>query len=369
MRRHLALVDSMRSVVALLITLSHGMIVLSGHGFFPQVSEGRTGGVDFFFTLSGFLIYYVYQSKLGAGPGEARGFLRKRFVRIYPLVWFFTALSIPVLLAFPTIGSPHDRELGVIVRSLLLIPQAEPPVLGALWSLSHVVLFYVAFAVAIAHRGLGLLLMMAWASLLALGIVATQTTCAGYCDSSVTLGFLLSAFNLDFLVGCLMAHVVRKRRQLPGGLGVTLLAAGCAIYVFGWSAGAQGLDRLGVSALYLAGASCLIMGCAAIDLQRDVRVPQVVTALSDASYAIIVINLPVIVAVAKLALWLDPRMLNHGWAVLATAVTCAGAGGVLVSRWLEPRLRRYTEAGLDATTTTVRRACARWRSRAANDVG
>lgn len=368
MRRHLALVDSMRSVVALLITLSHGMIVLSGHGFFPIVSEGRTGGVDFFFTLSGFLIFYVYQGQLGAGALNARGFLRKRFMRIYPLVWFFTALSIPVLLAFPGIGSPHDRELGVIIKSFLLIPQQESPVLGALWSLSHVVLFYLVFSTAIAHKRLGLVLMVAWAALLVMGIVTTQTVCAGFCDSSVALAFLMSAFNLDFLVGCLLAWLVRTQRGLPAWLGPALLTAGGVAYVFGWSAG-MGLDRLGVFATYLAGASCLLLGCAVIDLHRSVKVPRLVTELSNASYAIIVINLPVIVAVTKLAVWLFPAQREHGWALLALAVVCAGVGGVLVSRWLEPQLRRQTEAALDAASSVMGRWCHRWRSRAANDVG
>ena len=83
----------------------------------------------------------------------------------------------------------------------------------------------------------------------------------------------------------------------------------------------------------------------------------------------VVINLPVIVAVTKLAVWLFPAQREHGWALLALAAVCAGVGGVLVSRWLEPQLRRQTEAALDAASSVMGRWCHRWRSRAANDVG
>ena len=138
-------VDAMRAVAALLIAASHSLILLAGHGFPAPLLDGRTGGVDFFFVLSGFLITYVYLPKSINKKITASDFLKKRFLRIYPLVWLFTAAALPVLFAFENIGSPSDRDTIVIIKTFLLIPQKDQPVLGAFWSLSHVVLFYIFF--------------------------------------------------------------------------------------------------------------------------------------------------------------------------------------------------------------------------------
>lgn len=61
----------------------------------PIVDIGRIGGVDFFFVLSGFLIYHVYAKNAGDWDHSLQ-FMKRRLIRIYPLIWFFTCLSLPV---------------------------------------------------------------------------------------------------------------------------------------------------------------------------------------------------------------------------------------------------------------------------------
>ena len=95
--KYLAIIQAYRGLVAVMILMTHALTIWYMRGFellgFVH-SVQRSGGVDFFFTLSGFLISYIYLRCAGR-PGEAGAFLERRLLRIYPLVWFFTLLSLP----------------------------------------------------------------------------------------------------------------------------------------------------------------------------------------------------------------------------------------------------------------------------------
>lgn len=106
------------------------MVVLDAHtAWKTRDIEIRTGGVDFFFVLSGFLITYIYSGK-SERPGEAFAFLQKRLLRIYPLLWFFTILSLPFYFFLRGFGSDIERDPVVIVKSVFLIPMPHQPVFG-----------------------------------------------------------------------------------------------------------------------------------------------------------------------------------------------------------------------------------------------
>ncbi|SFR17815.1 acyltransferase family protein [Poseidonocella sedimentorum] len=66
--------------------------------WFWSVIENGARGVDFFFVLSGFVIFHVYEPKISDGTFSFRRYVVKRFARIYPLhavmLLVFVALSI-----------------------------------------------------------------------------------------------------------------------------------------------------------------------------------------------------------------------------------------------------------------------------------
>lgn len=77
-----AALDGWRGVCALLVALLH----FPGFGYFYEVDFVRRSGlfVDFFFVLSGFVISFNYRGQI-AGFGDIRGFMLKRFARLWPL--------------------------------------------------------------------------------------------------------------------------------------------------------------------------------------------------------------------------------------------------------------------------------------------
>lgn len=122
-RQHFLILDGLRGVAALAVVTFHFMEMaiydysrlFIGHGFLA---------VDFFFCLSGFVIGYAYDDRVGSmGLWE---FLKSRLIRLHPLVLFGSLLGLLALLVGPF--APHAlvysaRRIALIfLASVLLIP-------------------------------------------------------------------------------------------------------------------------------------------------------------------------------------------------------------------------------------------------------
>jgi len=122
-KQHFEILDGLRGVAALAVVTFHFMeIVFSdysknfiGHGFLA---------VDFFFCLSGFVIAYAYDDRIGKmGMLE---FFKSRLIRLHPLVIFGSVLGLLAFLFDPFGGHPELYSVGkialVFLLSLLLVP-------------------------------------------------------------------------------------------------------------------------------------------------------------------------------------------------------------------------------------------------------
>ena len=106
-------------------------------------------GVDLFFVISGFIIFYAtHCSKLT--PAE---FLRRRVERIVPL-YFFVIFAVTILaMTLPaTFGTPGWYTPRHILKSLAFIAftDGEMPVVYVGWSLEYEMYFYLAVALLMA---------------------------------------------------------------------------------------------------------------------------------------------------------------------------------------------------------------------------
>jgi peptidoglycan/LPS O-acetylase OafA/YrhL len=121
-KRHFEILDGLRGVAALAVVIFHFMEWVYepaknfiGHGFLA---------VDFFFCLSGFVIGYAYDNRIGKmGVLE---FFKSRFIRLHPLVIAGSVLGLLAFLFDPFGGHPEAYSTGKImlafVSSLMLIP-------------------------------------------------------------------------------------------------------------------------------------------------------------------------------------------------------------------------------------------------------
>jgi len=121
-KQHFEILDGLRGVAALAVVTFHFMEWVYapdknfiGHGFLA---------VDFFFCLSGFVIGYAYDDRIGKmGVLE---FFKSRFIRLHPLVISGSVLGLLAFLFDSFGGHPELYSAGKIILaficSLMLIP-------------------------------------------------------------------------------------------------------------------------------------------------------------------------------------------------------------------------------------------------------
>lgn len=204
-------VQVLRGVAATLVAFFHLLLGLRGEGFSWSAgtllfSHGDIG-VDIFFVISGFIIYYTSFSRT---PPTVGAFFINRFWRLVPPYWLavigMILLGLATNIAFSDARWIYPWEK--IAESLLLLPMApESYVLIVAWTLSLEILFYVIFgffALALGPRAF-LIAMLAWYVLGIGSLVVTQ-------DMS---GWGVAACNpiiLEFVFGVWIA-----RRVIAGG--------------------------------------------------------------------------------------------------------------------------------------------------------
>ena len=131
-----------------------------------------------------------------------------RFARILPPYWFFTIAVIAVYLLNPrfNIGGltgSWGRDALPILKSFLLVPQDQQPVLGVGWTLIHEFLFYYLVAILIfLKQGQRIALILA-----AIAGIGVALSLGG---AKLFYGYGLSPYYVEFFAGALAYRVYHK---------------------------------------------------------------------------------------------------------------------------------------------------------------
>jgi exopolysaccharide production protein ExoZ len=106
-------------------------------------------GVDIFFVISGFIMYFVHRGDF-ARPGMVKRFFLRRLVRVVPTYWLLTTLTVVGLVLLPGLFNSRTTDWGWITASYLFVPWQSPagdisPPVGPGWTLNYEMYFYVIF--------------------------------------------------------------------------------------------------------------------------------------------------------------------------------------------------------------------------------
>lgn len=310
---------------------------LAGPAVAPAACLYGMAGVDLYFVLSGFIITTMCVGRFRR-QGEAGRFLKRRFLRIYPTYWVWCAAVLAIFVVHPDmVNSSHGRP--DVLRSVLLLPQQNLPLLLVSWTLVYEVFFYLVFAAALRwlrEADLPWALVM-WAA----AVIAGQSVLTPS-QREPWLHLIVSPLLLEFIMGCGVALYVDR---CNGVVGILSLALG----VGGFVAGTAALLALGVPfplgwgrvLIYGTASASLVAGIVALE-RRDARyVPRPLTGLGDASYSLYLSHVPVIAAtgLAWRRLLVSPSPIMHVAALVGT-FAIALAGGVLSFRLIEAPLLR-----------------------------
>jgi exopolysaccharide production protein ExoZ len=273
----LVYIQVLRFVAAVAVVAFHALGV-APNGF--QVPEGAVSfvlsyggrGVDLFFVISGFVIFYAtHCARLT--PAD---FLRRRVERIVPL-YFFAIFAVAILaMMLPAIfGAPGWYTPRHILKSLAFISftDGEMPVLYVGWSLEYEMFFYLAVALLMAlTRDVWRNIVMIFSALAFLGQIPGVATALG------NYAFFADPMILEFVLGVIVGGVFVNRR-IGWPLPVAAAGAIAALLV------TDPANRVIVSGVPSA---CLVAAAAWLSRKRvDPSWPERALArLGDASYSI-----------------------------------------------------------------------------------
>ncbi len=299
-----------RGLAALAVTLFHTSGMFADPRFdlappFWDWTHRGDLGVDFFFVLSGFIILHAHRGDLGQ-PGQLPGYAIKRFVRIYPLYWIFTAL---ILMGAALTGGISAMPQGagdlVSITTLIRFTGIDTPV-GTAWTLFHEILFYAFFALLLVRRRLGVAALTLW-----FGVVALNLHYAPFGGWSFTRT-LLSAHNLGFLFG-IAAWYVSPR--LDRTAAIACLIAGVLLVPL-LLLGEGGLGRADALQLgFTIAFAFIIAGAVAMERHGLIGHSRPLMILGNASYTLYLAHENVGATLLKVAVklrltdWIDLRIL------------------------------------------------------------
>jgi exopolysaccharide production protein ExoZ len=298
-------VEAGRGLAALLVACVHSTLMLSGPAYggrLPLFGLFRFGhaGVDFFFVLSGFIIYYIHHREIGQRR-FLPAYLYKRFVRIYPAYWIVMLFFSLVLLYSPT-KDPLDDDLKNMISSILLLPSLRGPVLGPAWTLRHELLFYALFAVLFFGRMPGRILLAGWAACITVNMAWIWIS-GDPLFGGIAGDLVFRIFNIEFFFGMAVARLALDRRwRQPRILllaGVVLFLANGLFESYGPTLPIEYPPR---HLIYALGAAMTLYGLVGAEMVGTLRVPAPLIRLGGASYSLYLIHVIVLMFYQQLLL-------------------------------------------------------------------
>jgi exopolysaccharide production protein ExoZ len=240
-------------------------------------------GVDIFFVISGFVMYYTLFTKTPPAPSV---FMVSRFTKIFFLYW--------MALAILYLAVPYRIDISFI-KTLLLIP-GHSSVLNVSWSLSYELYFYflIGVTVYLIPRK------YTYATFLALFIVSTLVVLISFTAFTFkgsALNFLLGQNLWEFLLGILAGFLFNCSKKIHAVFALVIAAVSCLLL-------------LAIDMPYGAPSSYIVYGLLSFGVvysitiyEKKVRINKqladIFKVLGDASYAIYLFG-PIITVAIKI---------------------------------------------------------------------
>ena len=295
--RKILSLEAIRGIAALMVLFFHSS---QGIGLFTQEEtfniffDFGNKGVDLFFVLSGFIIFFVHYQDIDHRL-RIKHYLWRRFSRIYPIYWIACSLA---LIFYALQGRVNGEEFGFqnILHSFLLFPFEIKRLLAVSWTLIYEVMFYFLFGLLILNRLLGQVIFIAWALI----IISTQLIGIKF---PVQWEHLFAPRNLEFLFGMLAAAcVIHFQQKLP----IAIACLGFCIFLgFAIGEAYSSLLKTHIEGLlspfiYGLGGSLFMMGIVSHEIHQKIFIPPFLLYLGAASYSIYLIHVPALLFFFKM---------------------------------------------------------------------
>jgi len=227
-------------------------------GIFSLFKGGEIG-VDIFFVISGFIMFYIAQGRTGL---TWQAFMKARFWRILPPYWVILSLYVIAAFAMMVVLGDSSRvpDIQSFIISYLLLPYPDHIIIIA-WTLSVELLFYIVFALTFFAKGLKatLVAMLVW-----VGLAFAFTY---WVENQVLwLSFALNSVVLEFLFGILLGVYFHNTEPKARKLQMPALVLGAAWVLFHMASG--GFEHVGLGREFHSGipAALLVYGILGLNI-------------------------------------------------------------------------------------------------------
>ena len=302
--------DYLRGLAAFGIMVYHYIIFSYSTTFSSDEFLGRIGiyGVALFYILSGLTLFYVYSAKMQPSKTDIVSFAKKRFFRIYPLLWLVTISTIILNRHFPHINKTSNTEHEVFrwltyvvlnLSGLFAVVKRDSYAATGAWSIGNELVFYLFFPVFILLKNKSKVAL----SILSVFILATYLY---FSFSLLRVNSLLSnqwityinPLNQFFLFLCgFLIGSIFKNIKFSNAVSLIILFSGLLLFIFYPAFGDQIYLVTGVNRIVFT-LSCflIVLSFYKIDLRFPAIIDRPLTLLGESSYSIYLLH-PLVYAV------------------------------------------------------------------------
>ena len=332
-------IQYLRAIAAFLVVLSHtawksmqieNMTLSWWH-------DAGTFGVDIFFIISGFIMTYT-SVKLYQQPHAIKDFLKKRFIRIVPLYWFFTLIALSGFLLFPQLVNSSGGETEVFKSFFLLPLRADENYLVSVgWTLEFEFTFYIIFAFGLLFSQLrGNIFVFFILILSLLGSLLLPDSMMNY----ISYAFINNLF-FEFALGMLLYYITQNIKPIHFIYSLALITMGLAWFYVTFS----GCPLTGVRAID-SGMPAFLFAFGLISLEDVLRKREssLFLKLGDSSYSLYLVHPFVLVIVFSLYRKLENILPQNEFLMNMTMIISSLVVGYFVHILVEKKLIGLTKS-------------------------
>lgn len=336
-------ITGLRAGAAIAVVIYH---ILSAMGFYDAKDSVALGaaGVDIFFVISGFIMMYVSFERFRT-PRASWRFLKDRFIRIAPMYYLFTFLTLLILLFAPTLYGELRFSPSQTISSFLFVLSdnnlGHPGMLvGVGWTLAFEAFFYLVFAC--------LLCLPRSFALPVLAIVFGGGFIAGQVweiDAPWAM-VVTNPLTFEFLLGCLLGWAVREKLRMPSRAALALLIVGITGLLGATHFGLLESDWSNARPIVFGiPAAAIVAGAVFIEQNRHLPMPVPVAKVGVSSYSLYLGHQYVIAALVAV-LWPHiPKTAPGLGAFFVTVLLACLVFGWLCYRFIEAPITRQLKRG------------------------
>ena len=307
-KSNLKLIQLLRGIASLLVVLMHATGNIAGENFLGGFFNFGGAGVDIFFVLSGFIITYT-SGIFSAKKSAFSLFLKRRFVRIFPVYWIICTVLLATQIVLPSFYRTHyDFTVSNLFNTYFLLP-GHQMINGVSWSLAYEIFFYILFSMAFLIRQKTVIVLFS-ISYLSLIIIFTLFN-HNLEGANKWVSFFFYPMITEFFMGILAALVIPK---LPASYALPFLIIGsCTFIGFGiysniWGVSVPGqfgnvvpvFGYFGRVVLFGIPSFFIIVGMVRYELSRLINLHSIFILMGQASYSLYLIHLPMLAAGLKI---------------------------------------------------------------------